>query len=77
MSIRSMILHSGAIDPHYDTLSLFSLWLEHSFKFHPFCVDGIKDPIRIKERIHKVFSAVLSDEQFQIRVLGLLGSNST
>jgi hypothetical protein len=29
------------------------------------------------ERIHKVFSAVLSDEQFQIRDLGLLRSNST
>ena len=41
-----------------------------------FCVDGLEDPIRIKERIRKVLSIVLSNDQFHIRDVGLLGSHS-
>ena len=72
----------GAMDPHYDTLSLLGLWLEYRFEFHPdqnefiFCVDGLEDPIRIKETIRRVLSTVLSDDQFHVRDLGLLGSHS-
>ncbi len=72
----------GSMDPHYDTLSLLGLWLEFRFVMHPkqnefiFCVDGLEDPIRIKERIQKVLSIVLSNDQFHIRDVGLLGSHS-
>jgi hypothetical protein len=72
----------GSMDPHYDTLSLLGLWLEFRFAMHPkqnefiFCVDGLEDPIRIKERIRKVLSIVLSNDQFHIRDVGLLGSHS-
>jgi hypothetical protein len=72
----------GAMDPRYDTLSLLGLWLEYRFASHPeqnefiFCLDGFEDPIRIKEKVRKVLSMVLNDDQFQARDLGLLGSHS-
>ena len=70
------------MDPRYDTLSLLGLWLEYRFDYHPeqnqfiFCLDGLEDPIRIKEKVRKVLSMVLSDDQFCARDLGLLGSHS-
>ena len=70
------------MDPRYDTLSLLGLWLEYCFDYHPeqnqfiFCLDGLEDPIRIKEKVRKVLSMVLNDDQFCVRDHGLLGSHS-
>jgi hypothetical protein len=75
----------GAMDPHYDTLSLLGLWLEYRFEYHYhpeenefiFCVDGDDDPIRIKEQLRTILAGIIGREDFVIRDLGKLGTHST
>jgi hypothetical protein len=72
----------GANDPHYDVLSFLGLWLEYRFEIHPeqnefvFCVEGLEDPERIKDKIRRILSKIFKDEDFIIQEVGLLGTHS-
>ncbi len=72
----------AAMDPWYDTHSLLGIWLEYRFEVHPeenefiFCVNGLEDPIRIKDKIREVLVKIFRDDEFVIRDLGLLGTHS-
>lgn len=73
----------GAMNPHYDVLSLLGLWLEYRYKMHPeesefmFCYDGEEDPIRIKDHLRAIMTHILKHDDFVIRDLGSLGTHST
>ena len=72
----------GAMDVHYDVLSPLGLWLEYRFEHHPeenefiFCVDGLEDPERIKDKIRRVLDHILGDVAFILRDIGLIGTHS-
>jgi len=72
----------AAGNPWYDCHSLMGLWLEYRFEFHPeenefvFCVNGLEDPIRIKDTIRRILKTIFRDEDFIIREVGLLGTHS-
>ena len=41
-----------------------------------FCVDGLEDPERIKDKIRRVLDHILGDDAFIIRDIGLIGTHS-
>jgi hypothetical protein len=55
----------GAMNPHYDALSLLGLWLEWRFEYIPennefvFCIDSEDDPEKIKELLSDILRNIL------------------
>ncbi len=72
----------GAMDVRYDLPTAFGLWLEWRFEHCPhenvfvFCVDGLEDPVRIKEKLRRVLDFVIGSDVFVLREVGLVGTHS-
>ena len=68
-----------AMDKHYDLSTGFGLWLEWRFEPCPhenefvFCVDGLEDPVCIKEKLRMVLKLIIGSDKFVLREGGLLG----
>jgi hypothetical protein len=71
----------GAMDTRYCAVANVALWTEFNYETNPdmseyvFSVDGLDDPLRIKERISNLLTATVSSEGILERD-GLVGTHS-
>lgn len=72
----------GAADVRYDLPTALGLWLEWRFEHCPednefvFCIDGLDDPDRIKDKLRRVLEYVIHSDDFVVREVGLIGTHS-